>query len=100
MRSTHNIASFRDHLRQRMPELSAQYGVRALGIFGSYVHGRQHPGSDLDILVEFDETPGLLSFIELEQNLTDSLGVTVDLVMKQALKPSIGAQVLKDVIPV
>ena len=74
--------------------------MRSLGVFGSYVHGDQHDLSDLDLLVEFDEAPGLLSFIEMEQFLTDTLGVDVDLVMKGALKPRIGKRVLEEVMEV
>jgi len=47
--------------------------------------------------VEFRETPGLLKFIELENYLTDILGVKVDLVMRDALKPRIGQRILEEV---
>lgn len=69
-------------------------------MFGSYVHGDQYEGSDLDLLVEYDEAPGLLAFIELEQFLSDTLNVNVDLVMKGALKPKIGERVLDEVVEV
>ena len=74
--------------------------MRSLGVFGSYVHGDQHERSDLDLLVEYDEAPGLLAFLELEQFLSDTLNVNVDLVMKGALKPRIGKRVLDDVVEV
>ena len=60
----------------------------------------QRPDSDLDLLVAFDEPPGLLKFIELENHLTDLLGVKVDLVMQDALKPAIGKRVLAEVVQV
>ena len=71
---------------------------KEIGLFGSYVRNEQKEGSDVDILVEFEETPTLLEFIELENFLTELLGVKVDLVMKRALKPSIKENVLKEVI--
>ncbi len=74
--------------------------MRSLGVFGSYVRHEQRPNSDLDLLVTFSETPGLLRFIALENELTDVLGVKVDLVMRDALKPSIGASVLAELVPV
>ena len=64
------------------------------------MHGDQHEGSDLDLLVEYNEAPGLLAFIELEQFLSDTLNVNVDLVMKGALKPKIGERVLDEVVEV
>jgi hypothetical protein len=70
-------------LRQHLPEIREKYSVSYLGVFGSYVRGEQTNESDLDVLVEFDETPGLLKYIELEYYLSDLLGVKVDLVTKR-----------------
>jgi uncharacterized protein len=84
-----------------LPELRERYGVRALGVFGSYVRGEQRPRSDLDLLVEFDERPlTLIQVITLEQHLSDLLGVKVDLVEKKTLKPAIGRHILQEVVPV
>ncbi len=87
-------------LRQLLPSLAAQYHVQTLGVFGSYVRHEQHQDSDLDVLVSFTQPPSLLRFIELEHYLTDALGVKVDLVMRDALKPTIEARVLDEVVPV
>ena len=87
-------------LRQHLPSLAEKYRVKSLGVFGSYVRRQQSPESDLDLLVAFDEQPSLLKFIELENYLTDLLGLKVDLVMKDALKPAIGAQILSEVVQV
>ncbi|MGC8718192.1 MAG: nucleotidyltransferase family protein, partial [bacterium] len=72
--------------------------VREIGIFGSYVRNEQGRASDIDILVEFEKTPSLLEFINLENYLSDILGVKVDLVMKDSLKPNIGRHILEEVI--
>jgi len=87
-------------LKELLPVLSDRYKVQELGVFGSYVRHEQHYESDLDILVTFSDTPGLLKFIELENYLSDAFGVKVDLVMKDALKPTIGTQILKEVMRV
>ncbi|MCW3998783.1 MAG: nucleotidyltransferase family protein [Candidatus Bathyarchaeota archaeon] len=81
------------------PTLSEKYGVETIGVFGSYVHGEQTPKSDIDILVSFknDFSIGLFKFMELEEFLTDNLGVKVDLVSKDALKPHIGENIQKEV---
>jgi predicted nucleotidyltransferase len=64
------------------------------------VWSRAAADGDLDILVTFDEPLGLLRYIELENELSDLLGVRVDLVMRDALKPAIGEHVLREVVPV
>ncbi len=88
-------------LQMHLPELQRSYGVRSLGIFGSFVRGEQQPASDLDILVEFDDRPlSLFRFIELENQLSDWLGVRVDLIEKSTLKPAIGRHILAEVVPV
>ncbi|HYG62738.1 MAG TPA: nucleotidyltransferase family protein [Thermoanaerobaculia bacterium] len=87
-------------LRQHMPELEKRFRVRSLGVFGSYVHRQQKPGSDLDLLVSFEELPSLFGFLALENYLSDLLGLKVDLVMADALKPRIGARILREVVPV
>lgn len=87
-------------LRSQLPELQQRYGVKYLGVFGSYIRGDYKPKSDLDILVEFDYPPTLFQFIAIEQQLSKLTGVEVDLVMKKVLKPDIGRQILTEVIAV
>jgi predicted nucleotidyltransferase len=58
------------------------------------------PDSDVDILVAFHRVPGLLRFIELENHLSDLLGMLVDLVMEDALKPQIKERVLQEALRV
>ena len=87
-----------DLLQKELPTLMARYHVASLGMFGSYVRDEQHDNSDVDLLVTFSKTPGLLLFIELENHLTDLLGVKVDLVMRDALKPHIGQRILSEVV--
>jgi len=87
-------------LRQQLPLLAQRYQVESLGVFGSYVRQEQDPDSDLDLLVTFREAPSLLQFIKLENYLTDVLGVKVDLVMKDGLKPRLGARILNEVVSV
>ncbi len=87
-------------LRSNLPDLEKRYRVKTLGVFGSFIRGEQHSKSDLDLLVEFYDPPSLLKFIELEYYLSDLLGMKVDLVMKDALKPAIGKRILREVITV
>jgi predicted nucleotidyltransferase len=94
------LEKVQESLRRQLPDLAARYHVRSLGVFGSVVRGEDRPESDLDLLVSFDTTPSLLTFLALERTLTDSLGRKVDLVMRDALKPQIGKRVLAEVVAV
>ncbi len=89
-----------EQLQQQLLRLTERYHVQSLGVFGSYVRRQQHMDSDIDVLVTFEEPPSLLQFIELENELTDTLGIKVDLVMRDALKPTIGRRILNEVVPV
>ena len=100
MRTSPSLEEIRQRLRDLIPLLAERYHVESIALFGSYIRGEQRPDSDLDILVTFSQPPGLLQFVELENYLTDVLGVKVDLVMKSGLKPRIGAQILREAIPI
>jgi predicted nucleotidyltransferase len=87
-------------LKEKKLEMEQKYSINSLGIFGSYVRDEQRSGSDLDILVDFIETPGFFKFLELEEYLEQLLGVKVDLVSRDALKPRIGQFILKELIQI
>lgn len=89
-----------ENLRKYLPKLRKRYGVKLLGIFGSYIRGEADRDSDLDVLVEFERAPSFFEFIELEDYLGKLLGVKVDLVMKSALRPAIGRRILEEVVEV
>jgi uncharacterized protein len=84
-------------LRREEPVLLDRFKVKTIGLFGSFVRNAPHRGSDIDLLVEFTEPVGMFLYIDLEDHLSDLLGRKVDLVMKSALKPHIGAQILSEV---
>nr|WP_319420640.1 nucleotidyltransferase family protein [Pleurocapsa sp. FMAR1] len=83
---------------EHKPLLQEDYKIRELGIFGSYIRQEQTETSDIDLLVEFSEIPSLLKFVNLENYLSDNLGVKVDLVHKNGLKPRIEKRILAEVI--
>ncbi len=87
-----------NQLRRMQPDLRRRYPIRDMGVFGSYVHGQQTETSDLDVLVEPGEGMGLFALAGLQQDLSDALGIKVDLVMKDALKRRIGRRILSEVV--
>ncbi len=96
-----NLERIINILKEHKEELRGKYGVKEMGVFGSYVRGEYKEKSDLDILVEFEEEAeiGLLKFVNMENYLSELIGVKVDLVEKSALKPRIGKHILKEVVP-
>jgi len=85
-------------LKENKAILAERFKVKEIGIFGSYVRGEQQEKSDVDILVSFYEPISLFEFMDMEEFLTQILGVKVDLVSKKALKPRIGKYILEEVI--
>jgi len=74
-------------LSSHREELEERFHVVSLMLFGSTARGEAGPDSDVDLLVEFSETPGLTEYMSFKFWLEDGLGRPVDLVMKKALKP-------------
>ena len=87
-----------DTLRRQLPELRRRFKVRRIGVFGSVVRGEQRGRSDLDILVEYSETPFLLAIVALKRHLTELVGERVDLVPASALKPAHRRTILNEVV--
>ncbi len=96
--ATWAVADYIAMLRQHLPALARQYHITSLGVFGSYVRNEQTPQSDLDVLVEFDDLPGLFTYVEIQEVLTELLGVPVDLVHRSDLKPYMSDTILGEVI--
>jgi predicted nucleotidyltransferase len=73
-------------LNRHQPALKKKYPIASLAIFGSYTRGEQTENSDVDILVEFNGPIGL-RFFDLAYELEELLGLKVDLVSKEGVKP-------------
>ncbi len=83
-------------LRAHLPQLREEYNIRYVWLFGSFVRGKQHRRSDLDVLVEFEEAPTLPKFISLEYRLREITGIRVDLVSIRSLRGEIGERILHE----
>jgi predicted nucleotidyltransferase len=97
-----NLTEIKQVLQAQKPFLYKRYGVTELGVFGSYVRGEQSPDSDVDILIELTDPPriSLLGLVNLENYLSDLLGLKVDVAIKKNLKKRIGRRILQEVVPV
>jgi len=75
-----------------------KYGVRKLGLFGSFVRSEQNPESDIDLLVEFEQDKKTFdNFIHLNFFLEEVLSRRVELITTDSLSPYIGPHILKEV---
>ena len=74
-------------LSSHRQELEERFGISSLALFGSVARDEAGPDSDVDLLVEFRETPGLAEYMGLKFWLEDRLGRRVDLGMEKALQP-------------
>jgi hypothetical protein len=79
-------------------EFEQKFGVKKIGLFGSYARSGVHDGSDIDIVVEL-EKPDLFSLIGIKQTIEESLGKRVDIVrirdkMNNTLRQRIESEVI------
>jgi len=75
-----------------------EYGVKRIGLFGSYVRNEQKRKSDVDILVEFEkEKITFDNYMHLKFFLEDLLGCEVDLVILEDLKRQLKPYILREV---
>lgn len=87
------LAAHRDELRAM--------NVRSLDLFGSTARGEATPGSDVDLLVEFDRAVGLFQFVETKHRIEEMLSTdAIDLVLKRAVRPELKGRVLAEAIRV
>jgi hypothetical protein len=88
-------------LRSHRAHLASEYGVRRIGLFGSYARGEQHAASDIDFLAELDRPLGL-KFVELAAFLETLFGKDVDVLTPagvQAIRnPRVAANIQESVV--
>lgn len=88
-----------DLLREHRVEFEA-FNVKSLMLFGSVARDEALPGSDVDLLVEFERPVGLFEFIGLKQYLENLLGSDVDLGTPNSLRKNLKEEVLREAIRV
>lgn len=92
-----SIEEIKKIINEHRKELEEKYKVKSIAIFGSYVRGEQTPQSDIDILVEFKEPVGFL-FIHLADFLEEILGIKVDLLTPEGIKPNRKKYIMEELI--
>ncbi len=74
--------------------------VKSIYLFGSIVRGEEKPGSDIDIMVEFqpDARVGLFGMVKLQRRLSEILGRSVDLTTRDALHKALRDRIIKEAV--
>ena len=83
--------------QQEINQICQEYGISSLSIFGSQARNEARADSDVDLLVEFNKTPGLIKFIQAKQKFEKVLNRTVDMVTRNALSKYIAPYVNRDI---
>jgi predicted nucleotidyltransferase len=94
-----SLSAIKELLSTNKRYLNERFGVKEIGIFGSYLRQENRPDSDVDILIELERPPriSLIGLVELEDYLTELLGIKVDLAIKRNLRKRIGRRILNEV---
>lgn len=85
--------------RSRLRRVAAQHGVTNPCIFGSVARGDDRPDSDVDLLVDLPAGSGLFALGRLRSDLEAVVGVSVDVVPTDGLKPAVEAAINRDLLP-
>ena len=100
MNATMSAESILQKLKEMKSDLVARYKVREIGLFGSWIREEQRAGSDIDLLVEFDNEADLFDLIGLSLYLEETFGCAVDIVPRKALREELRDTVLRQVVAV
>jgi hypothetical protein len=85
-------------LRTHAQTLRDKYGIRVVGIFGSYSRGTQKKKSDIDLIAELDRPISLLELVGAQIYLSEILQKKVDLVAKDDLREELKKEILDNTI--
>jgi hypothetical protein len=85
-----------EEIKRKILPILQRYGVKRVGLFGSYVRGEIREDSDIDILVEIEKDISLLDFVGLKLEIEEALGRKIDLVEYNTIKPLIKERILNE----
>lgn len=88
----------KEEIFKEIVRMLKNHGVRRIAVFGSYVRGEERPESDIDVIVEFSERRSLLDIVGIEQELSDSIGIKVDLLTEKSISPYLIDRIKKEMV--
>ncbi|MEM3932672.1 MAG: nucleotidyltransferase [Thermoplasmata archaeon] len=87
-----------DNLKQLTREAKQKYKARIKGISDSFVREEERSESDEDVFFEFENDADLINFVGLSILFEENLGLKVDVVSFDAIRPEIRENILKEAI--
>ncbi len=88
----------KEDIFEKMTRILKNQGARKIAVFGSYVRGEAKPESDIDIIVEFSERKSLFDLVGIEQEVSDALGIKVDLLTEKSISPYLIDRIKKEMV--
>jgi len=77
----------KNRILEKIAQALKEQGATKVAIFGSYARGEERPESDIDVIVEFSERKSLLELVKIERELSETLGIKVDLLTEKSISP-------------
>jgi uncharacterized protein len=87
-------------IRDLKLEITELFRTKEIQLFGSVVRGEETEGSDIDLLVEFEEGADLFDLIGLANFLEEKLQRKVDVISKHALREEFREAILREALSV
>lgn len=88
----------REEIFEEIIQRLKKCGASKIAIFGSYVREEENPESDIDVIVEFSERKSLLDIVGIEQELSDVIGIKVDLLNEKSISPYLIDRIRKEMV--
>jgi predicted nucleotidyltransferase len=77
----------KENIYRKLANLLKERGASKVAVFGSYVKDKENPASDIDVIVEFIERKTLLDLVRIEREVSEALGIKVDLLTEKSISP-------------
>ena len=77
----------REEIFEKLVQMLKNQGARKIAVFGSYARSTEKPGSDIDVIVEFSGRKSLLELVRMQRELSEALGIKVDLLTEKSISP-------------
>lgn len=85
-----------EKLKELEPVLRRDFGIKRLRVFGSVARGEAKPGSDVDLIADFDPVPSLFEWMDYKENLKNDLGLPVDLLTERSIDKFLKNRILRE----
>ncbi len=85
-----------EEIKRKILPILQRYGVKKVGLFGSYVRGKMREDSDIDILVEIEKDISLFDFVGIKLEIEETLERKIDLVEYSTIKPLLKERILNE----